>query len=72
MKKLLAIVLALILAPYAETNFRQSMLISHGSYGIFFKSGICLVFFALTLLVLFYPVIKKFFSRLFKKESQAS
>ena len=64
-------VLALILAPYAETNFRQSMLISHGSYGIFFKSTICLLFFGLTLLVLFFPVIKKLFTRIFRKEKQA-
>jgi len=41
--------IAFILGPLLEDNFRQSLLISKGSYGIFFSSGICLFFWALTL-----------------------
>jgi len=41
--------IAFILGPLLEDNFRQSLLISKGSYGIFFSSGICWFFWALTL-----------------------
>jgi len=42
--------IAFILGPLLEDNFRQSLLISKGDYGIFFSSGICWLFWALTLL----------------------
>jgi len=41
--------IAFILGPLLEDNFRQSLLISKGSYAIFFSSGICVFFWALTL-----------------------
>jgi putative tricarboxylic transport membrane protein len=37
------LVLGLVLAPLLETNFRQSMLLSKGSYSIFFERPISLV-----------------------------
>lgn len=42
--------IAFILGPLLEDNFRQSLLLSKGSYGIFFSSGICLFFWGLTIL----------------------
>ncbi len=40
--------IAFILGPLLEDNFRQSLLISKGNYGVFFSSGICWFFWALT------------------------
>ena len=40
--------IAFILGPLLEDNFRQSLLISKGSYAIFFSSGICWFFWILT------------------------
>jgi len=42
--------IAFILGPLLEDNFRQSLLISKGSYGIFFSTGICWFFWGLTFL----------------------
>jgi putative tricarboxylic transport membrane protein len=44
--------IAFILGPMLEDNFRQSLLISKGSMGIFFSSPICWVFWCLTTLVI--------------------
>jgi len=44
--------IAFILGPMLEDNFRQSLLISKGSLGIFFSSTICWVFWTLTTLVI--------------------
>ena len=40
--------IAFILGPLLEDNFRQSLLISKGSYAVFFSSGICWFFWAAT------------------------
>lgn len=42
--------IAFILGPLFEDNFRQALLISKGDYAIFFSSGICLFFWGLTIL----------------------
>lgn len=42
--------IAFILGPLLEDNFRQSMILSEGGLGILFRSGICWVFWMLTLL----------------------
>lgn len=42
--------IAFILGPLFEDNFRQALLISKGDYGVFFSSGICLFFWAMTIL----------------------
>lgn len=42
--------IAFVLGPLLEDNFRQSLLLSHGSFAIFFKSAICWFFWALTVL----------------------
>jgi len=41
--------IAFILGPLLEDNFRQSLLISKGDYGVFFSTGICWFFWILTL-----------------------
>ena len=45
--------IAFILGPLLEDNFRQALLMSDGSGVIFFRNGICLVFWGLTALSLF-------------------
>ena len=45
--------IAFILGPLLEDNFRQSMILSDGSLSILFRSGICYTFWALTLASLF-------------------
>lgn len=52
------IVLALILGPMAEGNFRRSLVMSHGSYAIFFTRPISAVFIGIALVSLFLPIIK--------------
>lgn len=42
--------IAFILGPLLEDNFRQSLLLGRGDWAIFFRSGICWVFWALTAL----------------------
>ena len=43
------VMIALILGPIAEQNFCRALMISHGSYAIFFKSMICDAFLVLAL-----------------------
>jgi putative tricarboxylic transport membrane protein len=45
-------VLALVLGPVMENNFRQALILSQGSMKIFVSSPISIVFYALTILVL--------------------
>jgi len=42
--------IAFILGPLLEDNFRQSLLISKGNYAVFFSSGICLFFWGITIM----------------------
>ena len=50
--------IAFILGPLLEDNFRQSLLLSKGSYGIFFSSGICWFFWGLTILVICLTIVR--------------
>ena len=45
--------IAFILGPLLEDNFRQSLLLSRGDLLVFFSSPICLLFWALTALAVF-------------------
>jgi len=45
--------IAFILGPMLEDNFRQSLLMSRGSWTIFFSSPICWLFWSLTVLAVF-------------------
>ena len=51
------LVLALVLGDRAEDAFRQSMLMSQGSLGIFFHNGLVATIMALALLLLCWPLI---------------
>ena len=52
--------IAFILGPILEDNFRQSLLISKGSLGIFFSSVICWIFWLLTCLVVGFTIWSHF------------
>lgn len=45
------LLLSMILAPIAEVNFRRALVISNNEYSVFFSNPICLLIFAVTLLV---------------------
>ncbi len=64
------IVLALILGPMAEGNFRRSLVMSNGSYAIFLERPIALAFIVIAVISLFLPIIKKGIK--VQKESKAS
>jgi putative tricarboxylic transport membrane protein len=53
------LVLALVLGDMAESSFRQSMLISKGSLGVFFESGLAASITMLALVMLVWPLIGK-------------
>lgn len=46
--------IAFILGPLLEDNFRQSLILSDGGLGILFRSGVCIVFWLLTLVSIFF------------------
>ncbi|MFN3210785.1 MAG: tripartite tricarboxylate transporter permease [Roseovarius sp.] len=45
--------IAFVLGPLLEDNFRQSLLIADGDYAIFFRSAICIAFWCVTALSIF-------------------
>ncbi len=51
------LVLALVLGDMAETSFRQAMLLSQGSLGIFWSNWLVGIMVSLALLMLFWPAI---------------
>ena len=56
------LMLAFVLGPMLETNLRQSLLVSNGSFLIFFTRSISVVFMAATILILIssvFPYFKK-------------
>jgi len=58
------LVLALVLGDRAEDSFRQSMLISQGSAGIFFSNWLVGSITGLALVLLVWPLISKMLARL--------
>ena len=62
------LLLALILGNDIELNFRQAMIMSGGSLNIFFGSPICTVFTVLTVICIFFPVLKWAYEKIFRKE----
>ncbi len=57
------LLLALVLGQKLEVAFRQSLMISHGDFGIFWDRPISLVFLLATVLFLVAPVIRLVFKR---------
>ena len=62
--------IAFILGPLLEDNFRQSLLLGRGDWSIFFRSGICLFFWGLTILtVVFLSYQRMQGSRMFQEDA---
>ena len=53
------LLLAMILGPMAEMSMRQSLILSQGSYAIFFTRPICLFFIIASIVSVSYAVFKK-------------
>ncbi len=51
-------ILAMVLGPVMETSLRQTLLISRGSFAIFYTRPICAVLLALTILFLIFPLFR--------------
>ncbi|ESR27181.1 tripartite tricarboxylate transporter permease [Lutibaculum baratangense] len=51
------IILGLVLGPTLEREFRTALILSDGSYAIFFQSTAALIFFALTILIIAFHFI---------------
>lgn len=66
----IAVVLGMILGPIGERGFHQSLMMSKGSYLIFFTRPLSLVLFLLTLLVLFFQLFKPQWERYKEKKYQ--
>jgi putative tricarboxylic transport membrane protein len=55
------LLLALVLGPKMEVAFRQSLMISHGDFGVFLRQPISLFFLLATLLFLLIPALRTLF-----------
>ncbi|MBE0532353.1 MAG: tripartite tricarboxylate transporter permease [Rhodospirillales bacterium] len=53
------IVLAMVLGYLVESNFRTALLMSQGSYAIFFEDWLCLLFIALSVGTFVWPLLKQ-------------
>jgi putative tricarboxylic transport membrane protein len=54
------LVLAFVLGPMVETNLRQSLLLSRGSFLIFFTRPISVVFISISILLLIISILPYF------------
>ena len=54
------LLLALVLGPKLEVAFRQSLMISHGDFGIFTRRPVSMVFLLATALFLVIPLVRIF------------
>jgi len=52
-------ILAMVLGPMMETSLRQSLLISRGSFAIFYTRPICATFLLVTAMFLLWPLIRR-------------
>ena len=57
------IVLAFILGPMAEKNFRRALMLSKGDYGVFFSRPLTIVLFAVAILSLMTPLVQNWLSK---------
>ena len=53
------LVLALILGPLAESNLRRALALSEGSLAVFVNRPITVLFLALTVLTLVWPLLRR-------------
>jgi putative tricarboxylic transport membrane protein len=63
------LVLAIVLGDKAEEAFRQSLLISQGSLGVFWSNGLVATIMTLGLVALFWPLISNLYGRLLTRFS---
>jgi putative tricarboxylic transport membrane protein len=66
------LVLALVLGDMAESSFRQSMLLSGGSLGIFWKNPLSGSIATLAILMLVWPLVSKGFAAVMRKKVPGS
>jgi putative tricarboxylic transport membrane protein len=66
------LVLALVLGDMAEASFRQAMLLSQGSLGIFWSNGLVGGIAGLAVFMLVWPVVSKFMARWRAKPAPAA
>ena len=64
----LVLVVALVLGPTAERSYFQSMLISDGSWSIFFERTPSLILSVITILLIVYPIVSALLGRGKKQE----
>ena len=60
-------ILGLVLGEMAEKNFRRALIVSDGSYDIFYASWIAKILLAMSLLSIIYPYLKLVYRRVGKK-----
>jgi putative tricarboxylic transport membrane protein len=60
------LLLALVLGPKLEVAFRQSLMISHGDFGIFINRPVSMVFLLATIIFLLIPLFRVIFKKLKK------
>ncbi|MDH4248729.1 MAG: tripartite tricarboxylate transporter permease [Deltaproteobacteria bacterium] len=65
------LVLALVLGPLAEETLRQSLIASHGSGSIFFRSSIGATCIVLSLLLFSIPLLKRVWNKVMPKQTPA-
>ena len=64
-------VLAIVLGPLAEPALRQSLLISGGSFSIFFNRPFAAVIMVIAVVLLVLPLLKGFYDKFNKRPSEA-
>lgn len=63
-------ILAVVIGGSMEISFRQSLMLSDGNFGVFFRSGICRVLWVLSLVFLLAPYLAGFFKAIVKNISR--
>jgi putative tricarboxylic transport membrane protein len=66
------IVLALIMGPMAESNFRRALALSQGSYDFLYTRPITVTFLALALFSMLYPLLRSYLTKRQLRKLQAA
>jgi putative tricarboxylic transport membrane protein len=62
------LILSVVLAPLTENYFRQSLMLSHGNYGIFFTRPVSLGIFIIIIGAIAVSAVSRFMKRRAKSE----
>lgn len=57
------IVLAFILGPMAEKNFRRALMLSKGDYGVFFSRSLTVILFSVAIISLMTPLVQSWLAK---------